>query len=156
MEGIQIRFAEPKDAVQIADLFCSGFRPEVAQLLVLGCKGASEYIRMQLASRVPSAESVYFVAQSPDGIIGAAELRRQPNKLFLNDIAVHHGYRGKGVGALLLSAAVRMSGVSSGQIGLDVFHDNVRALQWYSRLGLAISTSAEFLEIAPPSAADEE
>ena len=156
MDGIQIRFAEPRDAVQIADLFPRSSRPDIAQLLVLGCKGASEYIRMQLASRVPSAESVYFVAQSPDGIIGAAELRRQPNKLFLNDIAVHHGYRGKGVGALLLSAAVRMSGVSSGQIGLDVFHDNVRALQWYSRLGFAISTSAEFLELAPPSAADEE
>lgn len=110
---------------------------------------------MQLASRVPSAESAYFVAQSPDGIIGAAELRRRPNGLFLNDIAVHHGYRGKGVGAMLLSATVRMSQVSSGQIGLDVFHDNVRALQWYSRLGFTISTSAEFLELAPPSAAGE-
>src|ERR1019366_9975297 len=103
-----IRSAEPTDAAQIANLFFSSFRPDIAQLLVLGCKGASEYIRMQLGSRVPSAESAYFVAQSPGGIIGAAELRRQPNGLFLNEIAVHHGYRGKGVGAMLLSAAVRM------------------------------------------------
>jgi hypothetical protein len=111
---------------------------------------------MQLAYHVPSSESAYFVAQSTGGIIGAAELRRQPNRLFLNDIAVHQNYRGKGVGATLLSAAVQTSGVSSGQIGLDVFHDNVRALQWYCRLGFAISTSAEFVEVGPPSEAEEE
>ena len=156
MEGIQIRFAEPKDAVQIADLFCSGFRPEVAQLLVYGCKGASEYIRMQLASGVPGAESVYFVAQTPNGIVGAAELRRRSNRLLLNYIAVHPSHRGQGVGAILFSAAVGMSGVSSGQIGLDVLHDNVRALQWYSRLGFVTRTSAEFLECVPPCSADED
>jgi ribosomal protein S18 acetylase RimI-like enzyme len=157
MDGIQIRFAEPRDAAQIANLFSRGFRPDVARLLIYGCEGASEYIRMQLASGIPTAESAYFVAQTPnDGIIGAAELRRQSNRLLLNYIAVHPGHRGQHVGAILFSAAVGMSGVSSGQIGLDVLHDNVRALQWYSRLGFATRTSAEFLEIAPPSGADEE
>ncbi|MGC9949544.1 MAG: GNAT family N-acetyltransferase [Bryobacteraceae bacterium] len=110
---------------------------------------------MQLASAVPIAESVYFVAQTPNGTIGAAELRRGSNRLFLNYIAVRPGHRGQGVGAILLSEAVGMSGVSSGQIGLDVLHDNVRALQWYSRLGFATRTSAEFIECAPPSGLDE-
>ena len=140
----------------MADLFCGGFRPDVAQLLVYGCKGASEYIRMQLASGVPGAESAYYVAQTSDGIIGAAELRRQPNRLFLNYIAVHPNHRGHCVGAILFSAAVEMSGVSPGQIGLDVLHDNVRALQWYSRLGFATRTSTEFLDLASPSGADKE
>jgi ribosomal protein S18 acetylase RimI-like enzyme len=155
MGGIQIRFAEPRDAEQVAILFSDGFRPDFAQLLIYRCRGASEYIRMHLASGVPTAESAYFVAEAPGGIIGAAELRRHSNRLLLNYIGVHPGYRGQRVGAILLSAAVGMSGVSSGQIGLDVLHENVRALQWYGRLGFVTRTSAEFLELAPPSGVDE-
>jgi|ERR1700722_1164191 ribosomal protein S18 acetylase RimI-like enzyme len=156
MEGIQIRFAEPADAAQIANLFFGGFHPDFAQLLMYGCRGASEYVQMQLASGIPNAESAYFVAQARDGIIGAAELRRHPKRLLLNYIAVHPNHRGERVGAILLSAAVEMSGVSSGQIGLDVLHDNDRVLHWYSRLGFASKTSTEFLELAPPSGAAEE
>src|ERR1017187_9497198 len=155
MDGVQIRFAESTDAAQIAKLFFSGFRPSVAQLLVYGCKGASEYIQMQLASAIPTAASAYFVAQAHQGVIGAAELRRQSDRLFLNYIAVDPSHRGQRVGAALFSAAVRMSGVSSGPIGLDVFHDNVRARQWYSHLGFATRTSTEFLELGPPSGAGE-
>jgi ribosomal protein S18 acetylase RimI-like enzyme len=155
MNGMQIRFAEPRDAAQIADLFVTGFRPDFAQLLIYGCRGASEYIRMQLATAITTAESAYFVAQTPGCIIGAAELRRQSNKLILNYIAVHPRHRGQGVGAILLAAAVGLSGVSSGQIGLDALHDNVRVLRWYGRLGFATRTSTEFLELAAPSGAHE-
>jgi ribosomal protein S18 acetylase RimI-like enzyme len=156
MDGIQIRFAEPEDAAQIADLFASGFRPNVRQLLVYGCKGAAEYIRMQLASGIPAAESAYFVAQARHGIAGAVELRRSTHRLFLNYIAVDPSHCGQGVGAMLFSAALRMSGVSSGEFVLDVLHDNIRALQWYSRLGFMAGTSAEFVEVAPPGDLDEE
>jgi ribosomal protein S18 acetylase RimI-like enzyme len=156
MDGAQIRFAEPRDAAQIANIFSTGFRPDFAQLLIYGCGGASEYIRMQLASAGPPAESVYFVAQARDGIIGAAELRRQSKRLFLNYIGVAPGYRGQRVGAILFSEALRMSGVSSGQIGLDVLHDNVRAVKWYGRLGFVAGTSAEFVEVAPPTGVDQD
>lgn len=156
MDGAQIRFAEPGDAAQIAHIFSSGFRSDFAQLLIYRCGGASEYIRMQLASGVPPAESAYFVAQAPGGIIGAAELRRQSNRLRLNYIGVDAGYRGQRIGAILFSEALRMSGVSSGQIGLDVLHDNVRAVKWYRRLGFATRTSAEFVEVARPGGEDED
>lgn len=156
MDGIQIRLAEPTDAVQIVDLFSGGFRPDLVRLLIYGCKGAAEYIRMQLAPAVPTTESIYIVAQVSGRIIGAAELRRQSNRLLLNYIAVQPGCRGQSVGAILFSAAVRMSGVNSGQIELDVLHDNVAALRWYSRLGFTTRTSAEFIELAPPGEVDEE
>src|SRR5580704_5646900 len=156
MDGIQIRFAEPADAAQIANLFSHSFHQDFAQLLMYGCRGASEYVRMQLTSGIPNAESAYFVAQTADGIIGAAELRRHPNRLLLNYIAVHPNHRGERVGPNLFSAAVGMLGVRSGQIGLDVLHDNVRALEWYSRLGFATTTSTEFLELSPPSGPAEE
>jgi ribosomal protein S18 acetylase RimI-like enzyme len=156
MDGIQIRFAEPRDAAPIADLFCSVFSPDVVRLLIYGCKGAPEYIRMQLASAVPIGESAYFVAQAADRIVGAVELRRQSKRLLLNYIAVQPGCRGQRVGANLFSAAVRMSSVHSGQIELDVLHDNAGAKRWYSRLGFATGASAEFIELAPPGEADEE
>jgi ribosomal protein S18 acetylase RimI-like enzyme len=156
MHSVQTRLAEPKDAVQIADLFAGGFRPQVRQLLVYGCKGAAEYIRMQLSPGITAAASLYVVAQTRCGIAGAVELRRSANRLFLNYIAVTPSQRGQGVGAILFSAAVEMSGVLSGEIVLDVLHNNVRALEWYGRLGFAARTSAEFLEIAPPDGRDAE
>jgi ribosomal protein S18 acetylase RimI-like enzyme len=156
MNRIQTRLAEPKDAAQIAELLAGGFRPEVRQLLVYGCKGAAEYIRTQLSRANSTTGSVYLVAETSGVMAGAAELRRSANRLFLNYIAVGPSQRGQGVGAMLLSAALEMSGVSSGEIVLDVLHDNVRALQWYRRLGFVARTSAEFLEIAPPDGRDEQ
>jgi ribosomal protein S18 acetylase RimI-like enzyme len=153
---IQTRLAEPKDAAQIAELFASGFRPEVRQLLVYGCKGAAEYIRMQLSRANSTTESLYVVAQTRSGIAGATELRRSVNRLFLNYIAVAPSQRGQGVGAILFSAALRMSEVRSGEIALDVLHDNVRALEWYSRLGFAAQASTEFLELAARCGADSQ
>ena len=155
MGGIQIRFAEPGDAAQIADLFSSGFPPNFTQLLIYGCRGASEYIRMQLTSGIPTVESAYFVAQAQGCIIGAAEIRRQSNMLLLNYIGVNPEYRGQRVGAILFSAAVGLLGVSTGEIGLDVLHENTRALQWYTRLGFATRTCADFIELAPPGGTDE-
>jgi predicted N-acetyltransferase YhbS len=156
MGDIQIRFAEPGDAEQIASLFASSFCQDRADLLIYGCRGASEYIRMQLECLIPSRESTYFVAEKPgDGVIAAVELRRRSNGLLLNYIAVRAHHRKQHLGGMLFSAAVAMSGMSSGQIALDVFHDNVLASQWYSRLGFQTSASTEFVELAPPCEADD-
>jgi ribosomal protein S18 acetylase RimI-like enzyme len=154
MNSIQVQAAQPSDAPDIANLFSSAFAPDVAQLLIHGCKGAPEHIRMQIAAGIPNAESAYFVALAPPRIVGAVELRRQANGLFLNYIAVHPGYRRQRVAATLLSAAVRMAGVNYGQIALDVLHDNLPALDWYRRLGFATTTSSEFLELAPPGSTE--
>jgi len=155
MDGIETRFAEPEDASQIADLFRGGFQPDIAQLFIYGSKGAPEYIRMQLAPGIPPAESAYFVAQTADGIAGAAELRRRPDWLLLNYIAVRPSYRGQGIGAILFAAAVGMSGVRSGRIELDVLDHNVQALRWYGRLGFAATTSSDYLDLAPPRGGEE-
>jgi GNAT superfamily N-acetyltransferase len=156
LDSLQIQFAEPTDAAETANLLSSGFRPEVAQLLIHGCHGASAHIRMQLGPGAPPHESAYFVARAPDCIAGAVELRRHPNGLFLNYIGVLAAYRGQRVATTLLAEAVRMSGVPSGQIALDVLDDNAVALEWYQRLGFVSKTGAEFVELAPPDTEDEE
>jgi len=155
MDGIQIRRAEQRDAAQMANLFSGGLSQDVVQLSIYGCEGAAMYIEQHIADSAYNPESAFFVAQLADEIVGAAELRRQPSRLFLNYIGVHPDHRGKGVGATLFSQAVSMSGVRSGQLELDVFQDNVRALRWYARLGFETRRSGEFVEIAPPCGADE-
>jgi GNAT superfamily N-acetyltransferase len=156
MDDLQVRLAAPADAAQIVTLFCGGFRPQVAQLLIYGCSGAPEYIRMQLAPVVPHAESAFYVAQAAEHVVGAVEMRKQPESLFLNYIVVDPGHRGHGIGAVLLSTAVRMSGVCTGRIELDVLQDNARALSWYGRLGFATRASTDFVELAPPSREQDE
>lgn len=152
---METRFAEPRDAARIAELFSSSFHPDQAQLLIYGCKGAAEYVRMQIAAAIPNAESAYFVAHAPDGLIAAAELRRRPGGLLLGYIAVDPCHRGRRAGAALFAAAGGMSGVNSGRIGLDVFHDNLRARDWYTRLGFVPTAAAEFVELQPPREADD-
>jgi ribosomal protein S18 acetylase RimI-like enzyme len=150
MDDIRIRPAEDRDGAQIAELFCGNFRPEVAQLSIYGCKGAANYIRMQVASSAQNPESAYFVAPAPDRVIAATELRRTPGRLFLNYISVHPEYQGRRVGTQLFAAAIKMSGVYDGQIGLDVFDDNLLALEWYGRLGFQMRQTSDFIEVMPP------
>jgi ribosomal protein S18 acetylase RimI-like enzyme len=149
MDDFRIRRAEEKDAAQIAMLFCLGFRPEVAQLLIYGCKGAANYIRMQIASSGRSPESLYFTADTPGRVIAAVELRRAPDRLFLNYIGVHPDHHGKGIGTRLLAEAIKMSAERTGKICLDVFADNLRALEWYARLGFKVLQTSEFIEVIP-------
>jgi GNAT superfamily N-acetyltransferase len=149
MDRPQIRFAGASDSVAIASLFRSSFSPEIAQLLIHGCAGASEYIRSQIASGIPNAESMYLVAEASAGLLGAVEMRRRPNGLFLNYIAVSPERRRQRVAASLLLEGLRLLGDNSGRIELDVFHDNIAAVQWYGRLGFGTITSVEFLELPP-------
>jgi len=156
MDDMQIRFGEERDAVEIASLLCETFRPEIAPLFIMGCKGAANYIRMQIASGGPIAEAAYFVAHIPGRVIGAVELRRTPGKPFFAYLSVHPDYRGKRIGAQLFAKALGLSGISTGQIGLEVFDDNLSAREWYVRLGFDTRQTADLIEIAPPDAPPEE
>jgi hypothetical protein len=48
-----------------------------------------------------------------------------------------------------------MCGPCAGQISLDVFDDNLRALKWYGRLGFQVRQTSEFIEVMPPVIAPE-
>ncbi len=156
MKEVRVRFAESTDAGEIAALFLGSFPSQVGRLLIYGAKGAPEFIRMRLAAPHSLAASKYFVAECAGAKTGAAELRRQPNALFLNYIAVLPAYRGRGVGAQLLLSALKALGVTSGRIELDVREDNPRAMGWYRRLGFEATEAKDFLDLRPPGGAGEE
>ena len=154
MKELRTGRAEPADAERIRQLFRSGFRPEVMQLLIYGQHGAAEYIRMQIARAGEPADTVYFVAHAAEAIAGAVEMRQQPDGCLLSYIAVDPEFRGQGIGSALLSTSIEMTG-ARGSIALDVLRDNAGARQWYGRLGFTGDVSREFVELAPPGGPDD-
>lgn len=147
---VEVESAQPSDARAIAHLFVGSFDADFIQLVPWGCFGAAEFIRMQITVADSLAESVYLVAREQKVVIGAAEMRRTSDGLFLNNIAVHPEHRGKGTGAALLAAGLALWDRKSGNIGLDSLEGNDRAENWYRRLGFVTKQCTEFAEVSPP------
>jgi GNAT superfamily N-acetyltransferase len=156
MMDLVFQSAEPAQSEQIAKLFHDGFHADVGQLLIYGCSGASEHIRMQLSSGVTPTESAYYVASVAGEVAGAVELRRRTDGLFLNYIAVQAAHRGHRVGTKLLASVVKMAGRDSGVFGLDVLCDNVTALNWYLRLGFKTTSVTAMFEVTAPAGNGDE
>jgi ribosomal protein S18 acetylase RimI-like enzyme len=156
MTNLLFQVAQPEHAGQVAKLFREGFHEDISQLFIYGCRGASEYIRMQLTSGVTPTESAYYVAANGVEIAAAAELRRRPEGLFLNYIAVDRAHRGHRVGTKLLATALSMCGDQCGAFGLDVLCANTTALNWYLRLGFKTTSVTAMVEVtASPGNRDE-
>lgn len=95
-------------------------------------------------------DSVYLVAREKEVAIGTVELRHTSDGPFLNNIAVHQRYRGRGTGAALLAAGLGLFDRNSGRIGLDSLEGNDRAEGWYRRVGFVTKHWTEFAEVSPP------
>jgi len=85
-------------------------------------------------------ESPYFVAVEDGLVVGLCEIERslRPGALYAGSLgmAVLDGYRGRGIGARLLSACLAEAwAVGMLRVELDVFADNARARRLYSRAG---------------------
>jgi GNAT superfamily N-acetyltransferase len=150
MPRVEVESAQPSDAPVIAKVFAGSIDTNFVLLVPHGCFGAAEFIRMQVTVPESVAESVYLVAREQKVVIGAAEMRRSSDGLFLNNIAVHLGHRGKGTGAALLAAGLALWDRKSGNIALDSLEGNDRAENWYRRLGFVTTQCTEFAEVSPP------
>lgn len=147
---VEVVRAQSSDARAIADLFAGSIDPNFVKLVPFGCVGAAEFIRRELSVPNSLSGSLYLVARERKVVIGAAEMRRSPNSLFLNNIAVCAKYRGKGTGAALLTAGIAVSDQKSGSIGLDSLEGNERVEEWYRQLGFVTQECTEFAEVCPP------
>ena len=147
---VEVGRAQPSDARAIGELFAGSFDTDFIQLVPHGCFGAAEFIRMQITVPESVAESVYLVAREQKVVIGAAEMRRFSDGLFLNNIAVHPEHRGTGTGASLLAAGLALWDRKSGNVSLDSLEGNHRAENWYRRLGFVTKQCTEFAEVSPP------
>lgn len=137
---VEVGLAHRDEAPDILGLFTSGFPADRQPWIPLGCPGALVFVRDSIERQELGGESHWVVARD-GGVVGCAEIRRTPGRLFLNHVLVRPDLQRQGVGRLLLRegfAVIRQQGVE--QVALDVFADNTRALRWYERLGFAMES----------------
>jgi GNAT superfamily N-acetyltransferase len=129
-----VRVATPADAPSIVAAIREGFTPEVVALTVYGCSGVEDYVA-QVAALGPLSSTIFLVAGTGSGVLGAAEFSRSGHTLVLSYISVREEARYQGLGGILLSGGVDEARATDASMSLDVFEDNTRAFDWYRSLG---------------------
>lgn len=74
--------------------------------------------------------------------------RKSTHYIYINQVSVNQGYRGKGVGKLLFSAVLKLAETKSiKRIGLDYWAKNESAKNIYKNLGFEIEKEIAYLEL---------
>ena len=134
---MQLSHADITDSEQIIDLIRQGFEPHLLEAMIYGCHGVSNFVEDHIRLG-PYSPYMYVVVKDADKRLkAAAEFRFSEGTLFLNYIAVHPHAQGQGLAGSLLRYAV-CEALQKGltHFSLDVFTTNIKALAWYTRLGL--------------------
>lgn len=150
-----VRPAVPEDSDRIAEILRSSFPGELLPYTILSGAGLSRYLRDTIQAQARNGSSLYVVAvQEERVIVGCAEVRRAPDRLFLNHIYVVPPAQGKGMGRRLLREGIDRSR-DRGQscLELDVFAQNHVAQRWYRSLGLTPVLEQVWVEAALPDGA---
>lgn len=134
-EHIAFRTAVAADAPQIVALIREAFPSRLIAAMIYGCHGVAAFVAEQIAVQDLGGETFYVVAADDHGLVGCAEGRRLPRRLFLSYIAVSPAIRGQGIGRRLLLALIEAARIDAEEIALDVFDFNTGARRWYERLG---------------------
>ena len=101
-----IRPARPADAGALVALVRDSFAPDVRAAMIYGARGAGRWVRSHLALPAATAERTYTVATRDGAVVGAADLQRAGDTIFLSYIAVAPAARGSGLATRLLGAAL--------------------------------------------------
>ena len=145
--SVAIRPAEVSDAAAIAATIRSAFPDRLLDLFIYGCPGIDKYIAEQIRIRNQGCDKRYTVAVANGNIVACAEIRRIPDQLFLNYIAVLAPYRSLGLGGQLLHKALMDSRrAEEKEVVLDVLDLNTNALNWYQRLGFRMKDAVSWRE----------
>ena len=131
-----IRSAEVSDAGDITSIIRSAFAPQLLDLFVYGCPGIERFIAEGIRVQNLGGDADYTVATADGKVVACAEVRRMPNRLFLNYVAVRDSHRSQGLGKQLLrKALVDNNRTDAREVVLDVLETNTDVFHWYERLG---------------------
>ncbi len=133
--AVTIRTAYRGDASAICRQVRAAFRPEIRDAMIYSAPGAAAWVRTQVDLGA-LAERTYAVAIARGRVVGAIDVRRTRDALFLAYIVVDGAVQGRGIAARLLGEAVAGASTHHRTFALDVFADNIGPRAWYRRLGL--------------------
>jgi ribosomal protein S18 acetylase RimI-like enzyme len=153
-DGVEIRPGRPGDGPGIVETVRAGFDAALLDTFVYGCGGAVAWVEAHLRTPAGLAERAYTVAVRDGAVVGCADMSAGGDALFLSYVSVRGDARGAGLARRLLASAVQsLAADRHERMVLDVFRHNVRARDWYLRLGFAPAGGSEWWRIAPGPAA---
>lgn len=136
IEGLQIRRAEPNDCDALYEMFTA---PAVYEGTLQLPYPSREYWRKRIAE---SEGSYHLVAVSGEHVIGMIDVETFPNRPRRRHagwigISVAEPWQGKGVGKMLMQAAVDLADkwLNLKRLELEVYADNETAIRLYERFG---------------------
>jgi ribosomal protein S18 acetylase RimI-like enzyme len=151
---MEVGFAAPDDADAILDIVSRTLPAPVLACTPLGGAKACAYLTALIEHRRTGADRVWTVMRTDeDAVVGFIEIRLAIEDLFINHIHIRPEWQGHGIGSRLLRESLEMLNSPSIQrLELDVFvPENLRAYDWYSRLGFTpLHRSAWMMTPLPP------
>lgn len=135
-ENYSIRGIEKEHIASLVDLVRSSFESNYIIPSIYRGAGIIKFVEREIENQFSPYR--YFVLWDGEVIAGYAEFKIFENTTvgFLNIIAVHNHYKGRGIGHILLGYAkdwLIKEGFTS--IQLDVYESNSIALNWYTKFG---------------------
>ncbi|GAB1642994.1 GNAT family N-acetyltransferase [Krasilnikovia sp. MM14-A1259] len=112
---------------------------------------------LRAATRPPAPMRTLLVrmAVRDSHLVGAADWRILPDRLFLNGLTVSERHRGTGVGRELVADGLRIAdSLGLTELGLDVIADNSAALSLYGRMGFTLTTTTGWYELPAGAGSD--
>ena len=138
MNNLSLRIADFADEPFLRDL-CFDVRRDEFGLAGLPEAALNTLLTIQYAAQKQSYESNYPEAENSiieleDEKVGRLLITRDEGKIHLVDIAILRGFRGRGIGSVVLG---RLKSEAE-MIGLSVFKTNFGAINLYQRHGFKV------------------
>ncbi|MBI2761619.1 MAG: N-acetyltransferase [Chloroflexi bacterium] len=140
---VEVRPLRSGDAEQVVDLLCEAFAGELdgdvsqprAMLRFLRAEGRMQRGILGRLATLVGGEFGFFVAVHRDRVVGCAGVMGR-NPPVISSVAVHAGYRGRGIARQLMLQAERFAAErGNDRVILDVLEGNEPALHLYDGLG---------------------
>ncbi|MFZ7942310.1 MULTISPECIES: GNAT family N-acetyltransferase [Bacillaceae] len=134
---IQIEPLRNRDAPLIPELIKSGMNRKIFPLTIFSSKGYEAYLNKWLTIAEKHRKVKFYGAFTGERLAGYTEWRVLEEALFLNNIYVFPEYQGLRIGRTLLVEHGKqlLDQFGRTKISLDVFADNMAAINWYKKIG---------------------
>ena len=146
--GLRLRTAGPSDAEVFARVLCESWKTAYADLISPEEMAKNTDLTKktnQMRSMLAAPDAVCFIAYDNDRAVGICDTRPSRESNDCGEIVAIYAlaeYRGRGVGAALMDAALEsLAGRGFNTVALNTFEQNLRARSFYERYGFVTGGS---------------